>query len=178
VSFDSFLQSLDPDREQAGLRYEILRRRLIKVFTCRGCSCPEELADQTLDRVIAKWKELSPQYHGDPGRYCGGVARRVYREYMRRGPALATIPVVQPDSAREIDHDHMERCLAETSPEQRLLLIEYYCCSGKAGTRKRSELAQRLGIGLNALRIRVHRIRKKIVTDYHVPIVRECTRTW
>jgi hypothetical protein len=35
--FDTLLGWLDPDRERAGDKYETVRIRLIKVFTCRGC---------------------------------------------------------------------------------------------------------------------------------------------
>ena len=41
--FEQLLDWLNPDREQAGRDYEALRRRLIKLFTCRGCSDPELL---------------------------------------------------------------------------------------------------------------------------------------
>src|SRR5947209_6617862 len=37
-SFDRLLAWLNPDREQAGQRYEEIRRRLIKIFARRGCS--------------------------------------------------------------------------------------------------------------------------------------------
>src|SRR5512139_2426939 len=73
--FDSFLAWLHPDREQAGRRYEGIRLRLIKIFTCRGCSCPEDLADETINRVIVKLPRILQSYRGDPGCYFGGVAR-------------------------------------------------------------------------------------------------------
>jgi len=38
---EALLQRLGPDREQAGLRYEQLRRGLITVFGYRNCEHPD-----------------------------------------------------------------------------------------------------------------------------------------
>lgn len=65
-SFDALLAWLDPAREEAGRRYEEIRRRLIKIFTCRGCGEPEDLADETINRVSKKLKEIESDYSGDP----------------------------------------------------------------------------------------------------------------
>ena len=46
--FEQLLDWLDADRDVAGQRYEEIRRRLIKIFVCRGCIVPEELADRTI----------------------------------------------------------------------------------------------------------------------------------
>ena len=40
-AFDALLAWLDPEREAAGRKYEEIRLRLIKLFTCRGCSEPD-----------------------------------------------------------------------------------------------------------------------------------------
>ena len=58
-AFDSLLSWLDPDREWAGEKYEVIRARLIKVFAYRGCHTPEELADETINRVAKKIDEVS-----------------------------------------------------------------------------------------------------------------------
>ena len=44
-AFDKMLAWLDTDRNLAGEKYEKLRIKLIKIFTCRGCDSPEDLAD-------------------------------------------------------------------------------------------------------------------------------------
>src|SRR6478672_10875246 len=73
-SFDALLDWLDPHREQAGQKYEDIRRRLIKLFVCRGCPEPEDLADETINRVIKKLKEIESGFTGDKARYFYGVA--------------------------------------------------------------------------------------------------------
>src|ERR1017187_765621 len=79
--FDRFLARLDPDREQAGKKYEILRCKLITFFRYRDCPEAEDLTDETMDRVIRKQgaeeiQEVIP--------YVLAFARRVASEAHRR----------------------------------------------------------------------------------------------
>ncbi|HEV8367877.1 MAG TPA: hypothetical protein VGQ39_08000 [Pyrinomonadaceae bacterium] len=53
-TFTRLLQRLDPDREQAGEKYEELRRTLIRFFEWRGAPYPEEHADENLESY---WSE-------------------------------------------------------------------------------------------------------------------------
>jgi hypothetical protein len=53
-AFDQLLTWLNPDRERSGKKYEEIRKRLITIFTCRGCLIPKELSDETIDRVVTK----------------------------------------------------------------------------------------------------------------------------
>ena len=46
--FEQLLNWLDRDRDKAGAKYEAIRKRLIKLFVCRGCDAAEDLADQTI----------------------------------------------------------------------------------------------------------------------------------
>lgn len=157
--FDAFLAWLDPDRNKAGRRYEDIRRRLIKIFASRGCFCPEDLADETINRVIAKVHEIKEDYHGDPARYFGGVARNVFHEYARK----RAVPTVQPrpDSpeSREQALSCLDKCLEEIPVDNSSLILRYY--EGQKGSRirNRNEMARELGMEPNALRIRAHRIR-------------------
>ena len=52
--FDRLLCWLDPDPERAGLTYEKIRWRLVAILASRGCTSPEELADETIDRVARR----------------------------------------------------------------------------------------------------------------------------
>ena len=62
--FDQLLQWLNPDRQQAAAQYEWIRRRLIKIFVSRGSYNPEELADNTINRVARKLPEIREGYVG------------------------------------------------------------------------------------------------------------------
>lgn len=158
-SFDALLDWLDSNREQAGIKYEEIRRRLIKIFTGRGCVDSEDLADETINRVTSKLDEIENEFTGDRARYFYGVANKVLMEYLRRKPPQPP-PLLASDSNRaEQEYRCLEQCIARLSDENRELLLEYYGAEGKAKIEKRKQLAEKLGIAPNALRIRAYRIR-------------------
>jgi DNA-directed RNA polymerase specialized sigma24 family protein len=158
--FEAFLAWLGPDRQEAGRKYEDIRRRLIKIFASRGCTCPEDLADETINRVMVRVPDIRADYRGDPARYFGGVARNVYHEYARNQCAPEADPRADPPEARERELECLDRCLEEIPGENRNLVFRYYAGEkGRSRIRSRNEMALAMGMGLNALRIRVHRIR-------------------
>jgi len=159
--FEVFLSWLNPDREQAGVKYELIRQRLIRVFCCRGCEIPEDLADETINRVIHRIHECSAGYKGDPALYFLGVARKVWLEYVRRRPnVFVTAALPAEGSGRE--HECLEQCLRDLPADQAVMILNYYSAEpGGHGTIRR-QIAREMGIGLNSLRIRVHRIRLRL----------------
>src|SRR5687768_14772727 len=110
-SFEALLDWLGPEREQAGQKYEQIRTRLIKIFTCRGCCEPELLADETINRVIKRLSEIQANFKGDQARYFYGVANKVHLEYLRRRQVVPTVlPPI--DSMRvEAEFKCLEKCL-------------------------------------------------------------------
>ncbi len=88
--FEALLRQLGPDRDWAGVRYEQLRQRLLMVFTYRGCSNVEHLADETMDRVAHRLAEHPADFDGsDPTKFILGVAWNVAHESFRRRHAVA-----------------------------------------------------------------------------------------
>jgi RNA polymerase sigma factor (sigma-70 family) len=158
-NFDALLLWLNPDREQAGQKYEEIRRRLIKIFTCRGCYEPEDLADETINRVVKRLKDIEAGFTGDPSLYFYGVASKVHLEYVRRKPVALSPPPRQDSDELEREYECLERCIERLTPENRELVTQYYQEEKRAKIDHRKRLAERLGIALNALRIRAHRIR-------------------
>ena len=53
-ALDRFLETLEGDRDAAGVRCEQLRSKLIRFFEWRGSAPPDENADETLSRMIRK----------------------------------------------------------------------------------------------------------------------------
>ena len=159
--FDLLLGWLDPDREKAGARYEWIRKRLIKIFVCRGSAIPEELADKTINRVARKLPEIRPTYSGDPARYFSGVASNIFRESLRKDkvPVIGMPETAPPDEDEERIRTCFEKCMAELPPPDRDLVLSYYQQEKQAKIDHRKVLAGRLGLGMNALRIRACRIR-------------------
>ena len=152
------LDWLDSDRELAGIKYEQIRGRLIVFFAGRGCINAEDLADETINRVTNKVNEIQKEFDGDPALYFYGVAKWVYTEYLRRKTPQSQSPST--DSARaELEYRCLERCIARLSEEDRGLLLKDYGAKGQTQAERRKALADELEITLNALRIRVYRIR-------------------
>jgi RNA polymerase sigma factor (sigma-70 family) len=173
-AFDKLLNWLDSDRESAGRKYEAIRLRLIKIFTCRGCSEAEELTDETINRVIAKIADVGFEYEGNPALYFYGFAPNLHREYLRRnrlkaaevsvedgGQISAPVAFQTADDAQQ-QYDCLDRCLEHLPDDNRKLVLEYYQQERQAKIDHRKRLATELGIAVNALRIRAHRIRRTL----------------
>jgi DNA-directed RNA polymerase specialized sigma24 family protein len=164
VLFDQLLDWLDPDRENAGARYEWIRKRLIKIFVCRGSAIPEELADKTINRVARKLPEIRATYSGDPANYFAGVANNIFRESLRKEkiPTVGMPLPTSPDEDAERLQNCFEKCVDRLSPADRDLVLSYYQQDKQAKIDHRKVLAARLGLGMNALRIRACRIRSSL----------------
>jgi RNA polymerase sigma factor (sigma-70 family) len=163
-AFTKFLVWLDPNPNQAGKKYEDIRRKLIKIFTCRGCNCPEDLTDETINRVIHKVQEIGDTYVGDPALYFYGVAHNVHLEYLRKKPDFQPPPSIDGPSRTEEEYECLEQCIASLPQRSRELVLQYYQEEKREKIDLRKQLAQQLGIPLNALRIRACRIRMNLQT--------------
>src|SRR5438105_138531 len=110
-SFDQFLDVLDSNRDRAGQKYEALRTRIVKFFEWRACRFPDDLADETLDRVIKKI-DLGEQIN-DHVNYAYGVARLVYLESYKQQAREQAIVIDIPakDSSEDEDEDLRVGCL-------------------------------------------------------------------
>ena len=172
-AFDRLLTWLDPDRERAGERYEGIRRKLIKIFIYRGCQESEELAVETIHRVIKRVDEIAAGYTGDTALYFYGVAQNIYRKYLLRNPdppstliaATTAQPSAPADPAEEdVEHQHtcLDECLQRLSTEDRELIVQYYAEEKQAKIDHRKELAARLHLLPNTLRRRTQRIRERL----------------
>ncbi len=155
-----FLIWLNPDPNQAGEKYEEIRRRLIKIFACRGCNCAEDLADETINRVARKVSEIAETYVGDPALYFYGVAHYVHHEFLRKKPDPQPPPPLADESSRtEEEYECLEQCMESLPARSKELFLQYSQEEKGAKIEHRKQLAQQLGIPLNALRIRACRIR-------------------
>jgi DNA-directed RNA polymerase specialized sigma24 family protein len=159
--FDAMLAWLDPNRDQAGQKYERIRQRLIRIFICRGCNEAEDLADETINRVALKSPQFRENFVGEPIKYFCGVANKVHLEYLRR--KLPTAPPPEPDKdaddEMEVEHNCLDNCMEQLSAEKRDLFYKYFEEEKAAKIAQRKRLAKQFGVSLNALRIRAHRIR-------------------
>lgn len=168
-AWQDLLAFLAQGRGDGGAAYEELRRRLQFFFEWKGCAGAAELADETLNRVAAKLAAGEEIRTDEPSRYAFGVARFVYLETVKRNARLAQAErsgsAAEPaDDAvqREARLAALEACLDSLPPRTQDLVLRYHADDGRQRIDHRKQLADELGIALNALRIRVHRLRAQI----------------
>jgi DNA-directed RNA polymerase specialized sigma24 family protein len=168
--FSSFLEWLSPDSERAGEEYERLRFRLCRFFSLRHCNFADELADETINRVILK---SSTQEIENKLAYCYGIAKNVFRESLRKERTLLDIDdleiAVNASPQQSFSSECLDKCLEKLSSESRTLLLDYF-----SETRQRKiDLHQRISKSLRmtqtALRMRIMRSKQKLKT-----CVQEC----
>ena len=179
-AFEILLVNLHAERDRAGEEYERIRQRLLKFFKWRGCHDPEEYADRTIDRVARKTMNGVELRAHDRYLFFHGVAVNILKEHWRDPsrdsntldelpPSLS--PMDDPAEIKEREEGRQERerrlecldeCLQSLPAESRELVTKYHQSEGRAKIEGRKELAKLLNIPLNALRIRVFRIRTEL----------------
>ena len=127
----------------------------------RGFSDAEDLADETINRVMKRLAEIRDTYVGEPARYFHGVARFIIREMSRRKevavdevPGFLDEPEVHSD-----EYDCLVKCLRFLAPEKRELILDYYIYDGRDKIAQHRRMASELGITEGALRGRAHHVR-------------------
>jgi DNA-directed RNA polymerase specialized sigma24 family protein len=169
-AFAKLLAYLDADREQAGEKYEELRRKLIRFFEWRGAAFPEEHADETLNRLAKKIAEGI--VINNVGSYCHEIARLVRLEALKGHDSRRTsledknfeVAAASGDEASEKENRLacLDECLGALPPDSRELIVEYYRDAGADRIERRRVLAARLGLQREALANRAQRLRDKL----------------
>lgn len=167
-SFEEILGWLNPDREVAAAMYVQLRHDLAKIFKWRECSDPEGLTDEVFDRVAKKVREVRPTYEGDPRLYFRAVANNLVKEEFKRVKTQVSLegvdlpkPVTNQREQEEME-ECLQSCLQKLSARDQALILDYYAKEKQAKINHRSELAQRFGMSVETLRVRVYRIRMSL----------------
>jgi len=162
--FDALLEWLDPDRESAGKRYEVIRSGLIRIFVSKGLSDAEHYTDETIDRVIKRLPELQGTYVGDPVRYFHGVARNVILEYGRRKEVSTDVLPQRPtpETVRSDTHECLSKCLKQLPRDKREFILDYHLYQGHAKILHHRQMAHELKISEGALRTRAHHLRANL----------------
>jgi len=166
AAFDKLLNAFSTDRDQAGADYEKVRRKLVRFFEWRAIESADDYADETFNRVARRIDE--GQQIDNLISYIYAVARLLVKEALKlreRAPvALDDAPpglrekapvAIEPD----VRLSCLDACLESLTADNRKLIVDYYQEERRAKIELRQELADKLQIPLNALRIRAHRIR-------------------
>lgn len=167
-SFDEILAWLNPDRDVAGTIYVQLRQDLTKIFTWNRCPDPDGLTDEVFDRVAKKVHDVRKTYVGDPKLYFYGVARNLIKEIPKKIKTQISLQGTEPasDPRRQSEQetatmreDCLRLCLQKLGKDKRELILAYYARDKQAKIDHRTEMAQRLGISVETLRVKAFRIR-------------------
>jgi len=178
ASLRQLLNWLDEGKDSGGERYLEIRRRLVSYFDRKNCDHPDDLADETLNRVMRRLEEEGSIDNTPPARYCYIVAKFVFLEEVRRPKqcegdfermehasfgAPASCPVHSTESdLREKVMACLDCCLRKLDPKDRELILDYYQGEQGAKIAARREIASKLGLSMNALSIRACRIRSRL----------------
>jgi len=173
-AFHRLLEWLDQGTDSEGQRYVEIRERLVIYFARRNCPGPEDLADETLNRVARRLKEQGRIDDILPAQYCYVVARFVMLESLRQvhrelislprphQPEIATPEGEDVIAERERTMECLEACLATHTAGDRELILEYYRTDDGTAKAQRKRLAERLGLTANSLAIRAWRLRQRL----------------
>ena len=174
-AFRRLLAWLDQGIDSGGQTYLEMRRRLVGYFDRKRCLTPDDLADESLNRVARRLEEKSG-IDVPPAKYCYVVARYVFLEYLRRGEhrqrhvederhdglgeqaAESTMLAAGDGDVGKAPLDVLDDCLQRLGDDDRELILGYYHAQGSARANRRA-LALRLELTANALAIRACRIR-------------------
>jgi len=180
ASFEKLLFALDADHEVAAKKYIEMQNRLMMKFEQRRCRDPYVLAVETLKRVekaLGEGMIIEKNIYA----FIHHVGNYVLKEYWKRPESrIHEVEIgegieLSDDRGRlnawELNEEHitlemriecLERCLSELPPETRALFLEYHDKSGRLKKDSHEKLAASLGLNLNALRQRLHRIKKEL----------------
>lgn len=176
-AFHRLLEWLDEGVSSAGQKYLEMRERLVSYFDRKNCMMPDDLADETLNRVARRLEEEGKIESETAAKYCYITARFVFMESLR-GKEKESVPlddVLQKEGqklARADDRDEkeikekrlncLEHCTGKLEPANREIIVRYYYGEERVKIENRRALAGELNISVNALSIRACRIREKL----------------
>jgi RNA polymerase sigma factor (sigma-70 family) len=177
-AFHNLLEWLDEGADSGGRKYLAMRARLVAYFDRKNCLTPDDLADETLNRVARRLEEEGRIEAETPAKYCYITARFVFMEYLRAAQKESvsldavsrTTKALDPAAAGPTDEravrekmlDCLEKCTEKLDAENRSIILRYYYGEERVKIENRRALAEELGISANALAIRACRIRDKL----------------
>lgn len=175
-SFEKLLATFSSDRDEAGRIYLQVRLKLLRLFERYGVADADRCVDVTLDRVMRRLDEGEgiANIMGFIFTVAAYIRKEDWAEQKRLRDAETEIKkqneLKQRMGVTENPRQFcLEQCLHQLPVETRKLIHDYYSEEGSAKIRLRRQMAKALGIEMNALRIRAHRIRLSLET-----CVKEC----
>lgn len=151
----------EPDNPIGGDKeYQELFRKLKRIFEWNSCPYPEDLAQEAIQRGLHRIKDGTAIWAENPASFFAGIARMIVLE-QRKARRMEPLEDADARPAPEMPgfaglsrtemNLLLEQRLRELSPEERELLTDYV-----SGIKPKTNLTPQ------ALRVRIHRILKKL----------------
>ena len=174
------LNWLDGGNDSQGQNYEETRWRLAEYFERRGCLSPDDLVDETFNRVMKWLVEQNKDYDQEPLKICYHTARFVFQEYLRKPDRVSNgldalppsdQPFIDPQeiSALEKEEEEKEKrlaclaqCLQKLPAENQELILNYYGGERRAKLDNRKALAADRRVKVSVLRNKAYLIRERL----------------
>lgn len=168
VQFDRFFEWLSANRDEAAETYELFRAGLVRFFLFKGCDEAETLADETLNRVALKFDTFSFEETKNRKAFIYGFATKVRLEYLREKERTHIsltdfdLPVVNKTDEETEIIKALKDCLSNLKTDDKKLVLEYYSKEKAVKIEHRTEIADRLGLNIDAMYMKIYRIRKAL----------------
>jgi DNA-directed RNA polymerase specialized sigma24 family protein len=177
-AFKSLLVWLDCGKDSDGQRYLEIRGRLVSFFDRKNSLNPDDLADETLNRVARRLSEEEIESE-TPEKFCYITAKFVFLESLRtKEKSNISIDEITENKllSKNFDEkvvkekmlDCLEHCTESLEITKREIIFGYYYGEERIKIENRKNLATKLGFSINALSIRACRIREKL----HICVVK------
>lgn len=152
-----------------------MRRKLIKFFEWNSGFPAEDLADETLDRVARK---LAEEVVHDLSAFAAGVAKRVRQEAYKQAARRSQVSdqsdqetvfrdfrnpetIIQDQRESERRVRCLRVCMQRLADGDRELFLRYHHQAGQH-LEYRVDLAEKFGLTIGALRVRINRLRDNL----------------
>ena len=173
VAFRRLLEWLDDGKNSDGERYLEIRTRLVTYFDRKNSLNPDELADETLNRVARRLEEEGKIESETPAKFCYITAKFIFLESLRSKEKLNISldeVVINQDFSKiqtekfdqETRLNCLENCTNNLETGNREIIFGYYFGEERIKIENRRNLAKTFDISVNALSIRACRIREKL----------------
>jgi DNA-directed RNA polymerase specialized sigma24 family protein len=143
--------------------YGDLRLTLVMYLRGLGSAIPEELADETILRLLRKMG--TGEIIHDAFAYAYRIAHHVFQESIRR-PKMVSIADDYESKGDGEEAELLDECLTvcmkRLTSSERWLIKSYHEGRGQSLIDNRARLAKHLGISVEVLRLRVFQIRKRL----------------
>lgn len=169
-ALDNLLALFSADPDEAAAKYLVMERKLQRFFEWNSFPNADELVDLTVNRVARKIDE--GEKITNLNGYFRAVAKLIVKEQNRLSNRFPQVedppepPAPEPDEDLEKERrlKCLDDCLEKLPIESRTLILKYYSYEERNKIDRRKQLAESLGIPMNALRIRACRLRSSLET--------------